>query len=374
MSVYRRGQIFHYEFRVNGVRFRGSTGCKTKTPAREVEAEKHRQAKKGLTLRNELTLNEAAARYFLEVAAHQPTADTTEYQLANINRIIGAHVRLAVLGDDTVSSYAMTRRGERSRRAPKAHKKSCRCDRCALSPGTVNREIELLRRVVRRADKVWKVNVGDMPEWGGHLLPEPEERVRELTAEEEVLLFAELRADFRPLFGFALITGIRVGNLIRLKKNQVDWNAMVVRIRGKSKMPGGKTISVPITQEAAAILRSVRDDHPIFVFTYECQRNRQKRRKGERYPFSVSGWRKAFKDAKTRAGIEDFRFHDFRHTAATRVLRACGNLKIVKELLGHTDIATTAKYAHVLVDDIRAAMEAVPTKSPTIIKADKKKA
>ena len=374
MSVYLRGQIYHYEFRVRGVRFRGSTGCTKKREAQDVEAEKKRLAKKGRSLRDELTLNEATERYFQEVAAHQPSANTTDYQLENLNRLIGAQNRLAAIGDAEISTYASVRRGERSRRAPKSHTKSCRCDRCALSPGTVNREIELLRRVFRRADKAWKVNVGEMPEWGAHLLAEPEERVRELTAEEEKALFDHLRPDYWPLFGFALITGIRLGNLIRLKKSQVDWSAMVVRIRGKSKKPGGKTIVIPITTEAAAILRGVWNDHPIFVFTYECRRNRQKRRKGERYPFSASGWRKPFNDAKEAAGIEDFRFHDGRHTAATRVLRACGNLKVVMALLGHSDIATTAKYAHVMVDDIRAAMEQVPTKTPTIYDQKREKA
>jgi len=55
--------------------------------------------------------------------------------------------------------------------------------------------------------------------------------------------------------------------------------------------------------------------------------------------------------------VENFRFHDTRHTAATRVLRA-SNLKVAQRLLGHADIATTTKYAHALDDDIRAALNA----------------
>ena len=107
-----------------------------------------------------------------------------------------------------------------------------------------------------------------------------------------------------------------------------------------------------------ALLAQERGKHPIYVFVYQCKRSRAQRRKGEFYPFSRHGWRKDWQRALEAAGIEDFRFHDLRHTAATRVLRATGNIKAVQKMLGHSDITTTARYAHVLMDDVRAAMEA----------------
>jgi integrase len=73
--------------------------------------------------------------------------------------------------------------------------------------------------------------------------------------------------------------------------------------------------------------------------------------------------------ALKRAGIRDFSFHDLRHTAATRVLRATGNLNIVKRMLRHENIRTTVKYAHSQHDDVLEGMEAaaahqVPTNGP----------
>jgi integrase len=62
-------------------------------------------------------------------------------------------------------------------------------------------------------------------------------------------------------------------------------------------------------------------------------------------------------DAVKRAKIPDFRFHDLRHTFATRLLRQTGNLKLVSRLLGHTTIDTTARYAHVLDEDLEQALE-----------------
>ena len=59
------------------------------------------------------------------------------------------------------------------------------------------------------------------------------------------------------------------------------------------------------------------------------------------------------------AKLQDFRFHDLRHSAGTRALRAHRNLKAVQHMLGHNDIKTTLPYTRSDVEDVRAAMEAV---------------
>lgn len=95
------------------------------------------------------------------------------------------------------------------------------------------------------------------------------------------------------------------------------------------------------------------------MFTYVCTRrapkraDRPQRKVGERYPFSKQGWTRQWRAALKAAGIDDYRFHDNRHTAATRNLRSSRNLKGVQQLLGHTDVRTTSRYAHVLEDDVR---------------------
>ena len=62
---------------------------------------------------------------------------------------------------------------------------------------------------------------------------------------------------------------------------------------------------------------------------------------------------------RTAAGITDFRFHDFRHDLATKLLRDTGNLKLVQKVLNHADIKTTARYAHVLDEDVAVALDRV---------------
>ena len=76
------------------------------------------------------------------------------------------------------------------------------------------------------------------------------------------------------------------------------------------------------------------------------------------YPVTYEGMKTVWRRTARRLGIA-LRFHDTRHTAATRLLRRTGNLKLAQQLLGHADIKTTAKfYAHVMVDDLRRALDA----------------
>lgn len=105
------------------------------------------------------------------------------------------------------------------------------------------------------------------------------------------------------------------------------------------------------------------------MFTYQAKRTVRRGDdvicRGQRYPLTESGLKTAMRRAVPNAGVTNFRFHDTRHTAATRVLRK-SNLRVVQELLGHRDVATTTKYAHAVKEDVRAALEAAtPTKSPT---------
>ena len=62
---------------------------------------------------------------------------------------------------------------------------------------------------------------------------------------------------------------------------------------------------------------------------------------------------------RAKAGVKDFRFHDFRHDFGTKLLRDTGNLKLVQRALNHADIKSTLRYAHVLDEDVAAAVERV---------------
>ena len=112
-----------------------------------------------------------------------------------------------------------------------------------------------------------------------------------------------------------------------------------------------------ITSEVRAILWPLRGQHPEFVFTYVAQRRGRDRVKGERHPITLTGAQDPMAAATQRAGVTGFRFHDYRHDFATKLLRQTGNLKLVSRALNHSDLKSTARYAHVADEDIREALE-----------------
>jgi integrase len=95
------------------------------------------------------------------------------------------------------------------------------------------------------------------------------------------------------------------------------------------------------------------------VFTYiaVCANKRLGRVRGQRYPLSYNGAKTAWQRIRANAGLADFRFHDFRHDFGTKLLRDSGNLKLVQKAMNHRDIKSTLRYAHVLDEDVAAAVE-----------------
>jgi integrase len=246
--------------------------------------------------------------------------------------------------------------------------------RAHVANASVNRETQLLKRVLRRAATTWKVDTGEAIDW------RPGYAARAHRTHRGA---AQLRGSPvvpAPPRGHAPAGPLRLAEWCALDERSAAH--MVTgglreprdRVPHQKQAPGGEVHTLPITQAMLVLLAEQRGGHPIYVFTYVCKRSRGQRRKGERYPFSKNGWRKDWWRALEAAGIEDFRFHDLRHTAATRVLRASNNLKVVQEMLGHSDIGTTARYAHAMKEDVRAAMERAQSRNtPETVESDSSK-
>ena len=146
----------------------------------------------------------------------------------------------------------------------------------------------------------------------------------------------------------------------------VDWSARVIRLTVK----GGKPHTIPITSEVREILWPLQalraPSDPMAVFTFVAERTRFGRVRGQRYPITYNGLQRRWIADRDKSGIKDFRWHDIRHTAATRTLRAGKNLRAVQRLLGHENIATTTKYAHATLDDVREAMESAAARKHAV--------
>ena len=352
MSVYRpKGSpYFHFDFQMRGVRFHGSTRCGNKRQAQEVEKAERAKAKQHLKTDRrapQLTMDTAGGRYWIEVGQHHACRAETWANLERLIDYFGKDKLLNEITDDDVAKLVAWRRG---------HRRWGRKCQALIAPATVNRSTtEVLQKLFCHARRTWKVRFENEPDWGRHMLREPQERVRELRADEAERLDKTVRADYEPFLSFARASGQRFKECLLLKWSEVDWTELVITTQGK----GDRTVTIPITSTIASILWPLRGHHPVRVFTYVAQRTRAGRVRGQRYPRTVSGAKSDWRRLRANAGIENFRFHDIRHDVGTKLFRDTGNLKLVQRALNHSDIKTTTRYTHVLDEEVADALERV---------------
>jgi integrase len=343
MPVFKRpgAETYSYDFRLKGVRHSGNTSCSTKREAEKYEDAVRKQAQASIAdERQPMTMAVAVLKYWEEVGQHHANSDTTLKTLAWIEKELGKSKRVSQIKSADIARLIA------KRRLPDAKGNS-------LSHATVNRSVtQPMRAILARAADTWGQQVQKI-EWSKYMLKEPQERVRELHADEEARLFSKLRLDYHPIVKFSLLTGCRMQECLDLTWRQIDWRNLQIRVTGK----GDKTRTIPLAKKVKSLLWVLpRADER--VFTYASKRADHAPR-GKLLPIEREGLKSIFERAIKAAEIEDFSFHDLRHTCATRLLRKTGNLRLVKELLGHEDIATTLKYAHVTKDDLRDAMDSV---------------
>jgi len=180
--------------------------------------------------------------------------------------------------------------------------------------------------------------------------PEPSGRIRFLSDAEEKKLRKQIRRDFPERvaeFDLALATGMRRAEEFNLTWAGVDLEQKNLLVMGKgSRGRGPKRRFVPINEQAGKALRAlykISNGSP-----YVCPR---KKREGQR---DFSKW---FEETVKTAGIPDLHWHDLRHTFASRLVMGGVDIRTVGELLGHSSIQTTMRYAHLSQEHRHQAVE-----------------
>jgi integrase len=196
-----------------------------------------------------------------------------------------------------------------------------------LAPATVNRFRALISLIFRQGMKNEKVDAN--PARLTDHRREDNARTRFLSPSEEEKLRAVIREywpEHEPEIDIALHTGLRRGSMYKLAWVDVDFEHRLLReVRPKK----GKTRYVPMNPVAlSAFLK------------------RHTASKDDAMVFDIKKPRHWFEKAVARAGILDFRWHDLRHTFASRLTMLGVPLKQVQELMGHTSIIMTARYSH----------------------------
>lgn len=201
-----------------------------------------------------------------------------------------------------------------------------------FSEATANRYIALLKTLFNKAMEWNKCDHN--PAMGIKLFKE-QHRVRFLSDEEEKNLNAKVNPQYWLWIEIALHTGMRRSEQFSLMWDNINFQTRTITIpRSKS----GETRHIPMNDKVMEILRSLpsRMRSP-WVFT---SRNGDTPMDSRNFVQRV--FLKAIKDAK----IQDFRWHDLRHTFASRLVMAGVDLRTVQDLMGHKTITMTLKYSH----------------------------
>lgn len=198
-----------------------------------------------------------------------------------------------------------------------------------LKPATVNRRLALLRRVARLAHRRWR--------WLEHdeagriaLLPGEEARYVQATPAEADKLIAAARGRTREAILWASMTGLRAGELKGLQPDNFKNGSIVL-----TKTKTGKPRMVPLPKGLSA----------------------------SSFPYGLTGTElgKAFRAARSKAGMPWLQFRDLRRTFGSWIIQRTQSIALAQDLLGHTTpVITRRHYAHLLEGDLRKAIDKLP--------------
>jgi integrase len=254
--------------------------------------------------------------------------------------------KLSAITAGHIEEYRLARKAEPDARDNKS----------SLSLSTIDREVSVLRAMLGKAVK-----------WG-MLAKNPADRVedyREDNTRERFLASDEIHrlllatkqtssAVLRPALYLALETGLRKSELLSLRWSDIDFESGQILIR---ETKSGEPRRVPMSRRARWVLSKLAAKNPLAEWVFESRDS-----KGERAPArdTKTAWARVLRLAR----IEDFRFHDLRHTFASHFAMKGGNIYALAKILGHSNPKMTLdRYAHLspeFVNEQRRVMD-LPT-------------
>ena len=324
MALFQRKDInrrsWEYDFVYRGKRYRGNLGDISKARAQELYEKARVAAREGRyedpsQKKDDPYLRDFIGEYFDYYRANRRPRSVERHETSWVSlQPVFGNKRLS-----EITSLDLERYRQRRQRVGK-------------SDVTINRELALMRNVYSMAMEWGKAEKN--PVKGVKLARENNDRIRYLSYDEEDRFVAACKGPLRPVVITAINTGCRKSELLSLTWDDVDFERGTVSVRaGYAK--NGESRSIPMNEVLRKTLEEIVGEGAVF-----------RSRTGQPYK-SIDT---AFYSAVKRAEIEDFHFHDLRHTFASRLVMAGVDLPTVKELMGHKDIKMTLRYAH-LSDD-----------------------
>ena len=334
MSVYNKNGKWYYYFMLDGIRYhKAIKGCCSYKDAQKAENVVRTEIMKGhygLVDNTENTTLQQAIDMYLEYSkANKRSYKLDENYCKIFTEYFGKNTRLKDITPQKIERLKIYLKDGRKN-------------------STVNRYLEALGTLFNIAisNNIAKVN----PLKQIKKLKQDNYKLRFLTRDEEKALFNVLNSNrdylyFIPIVICALQTGMRKGEILNLKWSNIDFNNRYIELL---QTKSGKSRKIPISNKLMSELLKLRTNKiSEYVFTNPYTRTKY---------VSIH---KGFGEVLKKADIKNFRFHDLRHTAATRMTEMGIDLAVVQEILGHSDVKTTMRYAHPVPERKLKAIEAL---------------
>ena len=313
MKLYQRGRNWYLTFYVRGKRVQESTGTADRRKAERVYARRMAEVERGEYAQSaKITLAQFGQQYMDYAKANKRSWLRDEQIMTHLAQAFGRSM-LNDIGALQIERYKIDRL-----KAP-------------VTSATVNREIALLKHMYNLAE-TWGLFFGRNPVKGVKFLAENNEKLRTLSEQEEATLLSHCSPYLQDLVTFAINTGFRLGEILNLKWEAIDLDNNIIKTLVKKNR---RMLEVPLNPAALAVVKGWYGIRKCDYVFYN--------------PETGGQWKDLWlglKKACRKAGLEDVTWHTLRHSFATRLNGGGADLVTVKELLGHSDIKTTMRYAH----------------------------
>ena len=307
--LYKRGDTWYADFTTgNGKRIRRTLGTTDKQAAEELHDKlKYQQWRiDRIGEKPKHTWDEACIRWLKE-KGHKKSIKEDKQMIRRLTALRGMYLdditRDLVM--DTVKDFGRTN-------------------------ATKNRFIQLIRAILNRAMKQWEW-LDSVPYFS--LYAEPKKRIRWLTPDEAKRLIAAAPPYMAQMIKFSLATGLRQRNVLTLKWQQVDLQRRVCWYYA-DETKSGKALGVSLNEIAIQVLTEQQGKHPEYIFT-----NHKNQAIKAIHPVT---WKKTL----AKAEIENFRWHDLRHTWASWLIQRGTPLAALQEMGGWQTPSMVQRYAH----------------------------
>lgn len=351
MSIFRRGETWYASFTpAGGKRIKQSLGTTDKQQAQELhdklKADSWRVVRLGEP--ESITFEEACVRWLNEKTEKKTILEDRHQMSFWLPFLAGKQLR-EITEREIYAAVATTINRNHYNRWVQI---SAACRKKGKEPpvytpkpaaqGTKIKRLSFIRSLLRAAEREWKV-LDRAP-----FIRVPiakNRRIRWLKPEEAQRLIKACSEPLKSTVEFALCTGLRRSNITRLKWEQIDLQKRMAWIYADDSK-SGRAIGVALNDTACAVLRKNIGRHDEYVFVYLDTERRGGNDKSKTTRPVSSNSNTGWKSALRRAGIEDFRFHDLRHTWATWLIMAGVPISVLQEMGGWQTIDMVRRYAH----------------------------